>query len=79
MVTIKLSHSGDTIEPFDTQTFNFAPKWKPRSHAHGPPWSDKSLRLMLRQLNRAWHTIFELQEKAMITIGKLETDVRPER
>ena len=40
---------------FDTLTSNFAPEWKPCSHAHGPSWFEKSLRPMLRQRNRAWH------------------------
>ena len=33
---------------------SFAPEWKPRSNAKGPPWFDAELRRALRQRNRAW-------------------------
>ena len=32
----------------------FAPPWKPRTHAKGPPWFDAELRRQLRKRNRAW-------------------------
>ena len=33
---------------------DFAPPWKPRTHAKGPPWFDRELRRLLRRRNRAW-------------------------
>ena len=32
----------------------FAPPWKARKHAQGPPWFDSELRRELRKRNRAW-------------------------